>query len=427
MRVPATIRTAWHWLSAHRHAVFFVLYAGFAIYGSFATHKVAALPATRWMNMFNFGPFTSWEAVGTYLWELRTGVPPAISAAEVISFKVSGSYEWVIKGFYRKALIAMLILPIFFTRRRLRDYLLLYPMAWLMLLALIKIVMGNAQVYDVLLPVFLLLFFGLLAWGKRMDHRRSRQWLLLLLAGCSLSMAELARPFMLALLPFLLLYAGYQLWERRRLWLPLLIPVLLLSGGWHAKLLVQHGQLIWSNHAGSNLVGAWAPLLDHAALDASLEPEAPPLEDNEWTWDNLNTEPHYRNSQKRKAAVKAAILAQPQAAWQHFLAKVQTFTEPQVGMYAYQPTGWEIDAYRRVVRTAFWLLVVLLLRAIVKFLQNWRYAFSQEGMLLLSTAFLTLMPIIGESGEEARFLVSVVPLLMWVWAVSLRLVWPDRT
>lgn len=407
---------SWYsWLEPRRHWLFFLLYAGFAIYASFATHKVAALPATRWMNIFNFGPFETWQGVWDYLWNLRTGVPPAISAVEVISFKLTGSYEWVIKGLYRKALIAMIILPIFFTPRRIRDYLLHYALSWVMLFALIKIVMGNAQVYDVLLPVFLMLFLGLFRWSKQMDHRPGWQLALVTFSGFFLSMAELARPFMIALLPILLIYIGYHLWGNKKQLLLFLLPVLLFSGGWHAKLLLRHGQLIWSNHSGSNLVGAWAPLLDHPALDATLEPEAPPLEVNDWTWENLNTEAHAHNSAKRKAAVAAAIKAQPAAARDHFLQKIETFTEPQVGMYAYHPEGWAVDAYKGIIHAAFWMLGFLLLRALWSSIRNWRYVFSTEAMLIGTTAFLTLMPVIGESGEEARFLVSVVPFLIWVW------------
>ncbi len=409
------IREGVFWLNRHRHAVFFVLYAVFVIVASFATHKVAALPATRWMNMFNFGPFESWAGVRDHLWNLRTGVPPALSAVEVISFKLTGSYEWVIKGLYRKSLILMLILPLFFTRRTLRDYLVHYPMTWILLYALLKVVMGNAQVYDVLLPVFLMLFLGLMWQSQHHAHRPGRQAAMVGLAGFFLSMAELSRPFMLALMPVLLAWAIALLWKRKQQWIWFLAPLLLFSGGWHAKLLVRHGQLIWSNHAGSNLVGAWAPLLDHPTLEASLEPEEPPLEVNEWTWDNLNTEVHYRNSAKRKAAVAAAIKAQPGAAWEHFLHKIGTFTEPQVGMYAWHPDGPEIDAYRWLVHVAYWLLAFLLLRAAWLFVRDWRYVFSLESLLLGTTTFLTLMPVIGESGEEARFLISVLPFLVWVW------------
>lgn len=416
------LRSLYYFLDDHRHSIFGLLYLCFVIYAWGATEEIFALAATLWMNIFNFDPFTTWGGIWDYFVNLRTGVPPAISALEVICYKLVGTYNPITRQFYRFALILMIMLPLAFTKRTLRDYVIHFGLSWIMLLALIKVVMGNPQIYDVLLPVFVMLFLWFLVRTECNDHRRDRQLWLMACAGFFLSMAELSRPFMIALVPILVGIVLYRLRKKPYTFIPFLLPILLLSGGWHAKLLAQHGQLIWSNHSGANLVGAWAPLLDHKALEASLEPEEPPLIVNQWTWDNINTDVHSRNTAKQKAAVFAAISAQPGKAWDRFLQKMATFTEPQVGMYSYEPEGWEIDAYRWIVHLGFWLLGFLLLRSVWMLIKDWKYVFSTEAMLVGTTAFLTLMPVIGESGEEARFLVSVVPLLMWVWLRGVELV-----
>ena len=63
-----------------------------------------------------------------------------------------------------------------------------------------------------------------------------------ILGGFFLSMAELARPFMILLLPILLLICGYQYFQAKRPWLlaAFLLPVLVFSGGWHVKLLLHN-------------------------------------------------------------------------------------------------------------------------------------------------------------------------------------------
>lgn len=411
----------------YRHQIFLVLYLIFGIYAWQEASEIFALASTLWMNIFNFDPFTTWEGVWEYFIELRTGVPPAISFLEVICYRLTGSYQPITHGFYRFSLIAMLLLPVLFTRRRFIDYVVHLILAFIFLKALIKIVMGNPQMYDVLTPVFLMLFVLFVRAGLGSDHHRGRQLWLMAGAGFFLSMAELARPFMIALVPILIGIVIYRFRNRRKALIPFLTLFLLLSGGWHTKLLIQHGQLIWSNHSGANLVGAWAPLLDHKALEATLEPEEPPLVVNQWTWDNINTDVHARNTAKQKAAVFAAIADQPGKAFDHFLTKVGTFTEPQVGMYSYHPEGWDIEAYKWLVHVGFWLLGFMMIRSLILVIGEPARIASESVILTGMAAFLTLMPVIGESGEEARFLVTVIPFLVWLLIYVPGLLFPGKS
>ncbi|MEO1449380.1 MAG: hypothetical protein AAFV07_07605 [Bacteroidota bacterium] len=400
-----------------RYGCAFLMVCFFVSYAWTLSDGAVARAATIWMRVFSYQEYNTWPKIWQYLRELRTGVPPILSFLELWSFKAKGSLNLIAGGLYRVSLVGMLTLPLFLTRLRWIDLGIWSVSAWLLLHALLVVHFGNPQLYDVCLPFFLLLFLVTLrgSWQKQVPR-----WLggiLAAMSGFWLAMAELARPFMLALVPILIGYAAWQFWEKgvfRRIWI-LLIPVLLLSGGWHLKLLIyNNGQVIWSNHGGTNLFRAWVSLVDQEAMRAQLQPEAPPISDNDWAWTNINTQVHAENSAVRSAAVKKGILAQPGAAWKLFWQKVEHFIEPQTDMYDYHPRTPAIPWYIKWVNWTYYVLAILLVyRGIRGFWRPVRWL--KPGFMYLFIAFfLSFLPIIGEAGEEARFLVAVVPFLMLV-------------
>lgn len=409
------------WLRRDHRWALAALYAAWIYYASFATHRVIAEPATSWMRIYSYRDFGSWTSILEYLRDLRTGIPPALSAVELISFKLSGSIAWIIKGLYRKSMILMLLLPALLVPFRWRTALPVLGAAAILLEGILLVYAnGNAQIYDVMLPAFVLMFFAL----HRGSLGTARPWLggaLALLAGFFLAMAELARPFMLAMLPLLLLYAGRE-YALRRQWkrlIWLLLPVLLISGGWHLKLLLrQDGQILWSNHGGSNLFRAWMPLVDQERVRPLLEPEAPPLNDFGWAWPNLNTEVHTRNSALLGRAVREGVAAHPREAIAMLWDKALIFMHPQTKLYDHDPQGPWISAYRLLVRGLFGVLAIMLLRALLRAIRRPASILELETMAAGLTLFLTLMPVIGEAGEEARFLVSVLPMLLLTAAMG---------
>ena len=406
-------------LNQHRFLLFSGLYIWFISYAYIALKSVTALPATRWMNIFNFGPFAEWENLITYFRDLRTGVPPVLSALEAFSFHWSESYQWVIQDFYRLSIILMLVLPVFLTRRRMGELMGCLAAAWLFLEAVLIIAPMNPQLYDTVLPAFLLLY--LLFSHLSFDPKR-KNWLALLLAffaGFFLSMAELSRPFILMLLPFLLIYNYYH--YRKLSWvrfMVFLVPVLLISGGWHLKLLIYNqGQIVWSNHSGFNLSNAWAGLVDWDEIAPQFQPEAPPLEENPWTWENINTQIHYENSKIRQRAVRSGMVSQPGKALGRFWERVVIFTGPRTDMYEGNPKGPVISLYRAVVHVLFWILGFLLIRSVLMIYRDRTYVFGSEFAIIFITGFMCFMPIIGENGEEARFTLSVLSWLMLIGVI----------
>lgn len=413
------------WLRTYRRPLLLLLCA-FIVYQYAITqanqYKLFAWPATRWMNIYNYADFQSWDQIGDYFLELRTGVPPVASLLEIIAYKATDTWKPVTEGLYRQFLALLFALPFFFLRGRWWELLLGLGIAWVMVDSTMIVHKGNPQLYDVMLPVFLMLYF-LFTRASVSPLRGTLAWAAL--AGFFLSMAELSRPFMIAIVPLILLYQGFLYCRAERSLaikklVAFLLPLLLFSGIWHGKLLVRHGQLIWSNHGGSNLVNAWQPIVDFEALNPQLKPEAAPLMDNAWTATNLNTEVHTYNSKLRSGAVIAGVKAHPWEAWQHFQAKANIFLEPRVDMYAYEPTNDILESYKWLINGAYGILAFLVVRLLSMVWVRPKYLLTEEAALIVLTVFLTVMPIIGENGEEARFMVSVTPILLLTAYYGLR-------
>lgn len=416
------------WLRTYRRPLLALLCA-FIVYQFTITQanqqQLFAWPATRWMNIYNYADFQTWEQIGDYFLELRTGVPPVVSFTEILSYKLTESWKPITEGGYRQFLALLFALPFFFLRGRWWEWGIGLALALVMSQSTMIVHKGNPQLYDVMLPVFLMLYF---LFSRASVSTLRGTLISAAMAGFFLSMAELSRPFMIAILPLFLAYHAFIYLDKKQAngkkkLIAFLVPLLLFSGGWHAKLLIRHGQLIWSNHGGSNLVNAWQPIVDYKALNPKLQEEAPPLMDNAWTATNLNTEVHALNSKLRSSAVVAGVKENPWEAWQHFQYKANVFLAPRVDMYAYDPQDEILTYYKWIVNGAYGILAFLVVRLLSIVVLRPRYLLTEEAALIVLTVFLTVMPIIGENGEEARFMVSVTPILLltayhglvWLW------------
>ena len=412
-----------------RNILFLLLFTGFAYYASYETHRITARYATEWMNMYSFRDYKDWQELREYIILLRTGIPPVLSISEIFSYNLIGNADWIVKGLYRKALIAMLIFPVLFSSRSWLSYIYCFISALILLEAILIIHYANPQLYDVLLPFFLMASL-LLSRISFKDHSKKIYGILAALgAGFLLSMAELSRPFMIAFVPILIAYNIYQLHHhkllKRLFWF--LLPIILCSGLWHLKLYTyNHQQLIWSNHSGTNLFRAWVDFVDQDQLLKELEEEAPP--EREGRWMNINTQIHTRNSDRRKTYVWAGIKKEPGKAIAHLWDKTLVFTAPRTDMYGYDPQQKIVKVYKIMIRGLFILLPIISILFLLKLIRKKMPFFDEKIMVLGLTLFLTLMPIIGEAGEEARFVVAVVPFLVVIGGYTIdeieQLKWP---
>ena len=373
----------------------------------------AAFSSTYWMQMFSYQDYPNPQAFCQYLLDLRTGIPPLYSALEIYSFNTWGDNTWIFEDLYQSALITLVLLPLFFSKGKGLHLLWGLLAAWIFFRSIILIHPGNPQYYDVLLPVLLFLYILFTEASLELKEWKAVAIILAALSGLALSMAELSRPFMLALLPLLILYTLYH-YIRQKQWLLIgtfLLPILLISGGWHTKLYVyNHGQIIWSNSSGTNLYRAWSDFVDSEALNKELQKEEEPLM---WgRWDNLNTQVHYENSQARKKYVWRGIQRNPGRALEKVWKKTLIFIQPQTDIYEHKPRGSYIAIYGFLIKGLFLIFPILLLIELKEIFKRPAHLFSRNWLILSIAGFLSLMPIIGESGEEARFLISVLPFLV---------------
>ena len=379
-----------------------------------------AFSSTYWMQIFSYQDYTEPQDFYQYLLDLRTGIPPLYSALEIYSFNTWEDSSWIFQNLYQGAIIVLVLLPLFFSKGK--GVLLLWGLltAWVIFRSILLIHPGNPQYYDVLLPVFLLLFILLTEASLATKEWKFFALIPAFLAGLSLSIAELSRPFMLALLPILVVYSLFHFIQHKQ-WLlvgAFLLPLLMLSGGWHGKLFMyNNGQIIWSNSSGTNLYRAWSEFVDSEALNKELQKEEEPLM---WgRWDNLNTQVHYENSQVRKKYVWEGIRKNPGKALMRIWKKTLIFIQPQTDIYDHKPRGSYIAMYSFLVKGLFLVFPILLFLEIRQLIKKPHHFFSRNLLILIITGFLSLMPIIGESGEEARFLVSVLPFLMILGMIGL--------
>jgi hypothetical protein len=407
----AANRRAYSWI---------VLLLMFLAIGSVLVRNSVAWPATSWMFIYSPGDFATTRDLITFLEELRAPIPPAISAAEIIDFQLTGTTDVVTNYLYKATLVGAYLLALWLTYPSLSRLILSFVTSIIFLWATTLVHPLNPQVYDAFLPFFILMSLALLRVVTSVPPGKSGvAYVVCGFAGFFLSMAELARPFMLAVLPILLVGAYLRLRGAvQRLFAVLLVPLALFSGVWHAHLITAHHQLLSTNHSGFNLLRAWreTPIRLNA-----LVPEAhrnPVAKDR---WPNLNTAEHYVNSQVLERDVLTYILTNPGQALPHAVAQIVHFISAPTSTYAgtshertvpYHPV---LGVYRVVAPASFLFMlanVVVLAVYTIKAGARFHLVLAFPENLLLIVAFLSLLVLsLGEANEEARLVISMLPLL----------------
>lgn len=397
-----------------RMVVLAVLVVIFSIFGYFTVSTAHGVPATRWMNIYHPEDFETFGEMLTYLKELRVPIPPVFSIMEILDYQATGNYRFVTVTLYRLGLVLVFIIVIVWASG---SYGKMIPAFFLSLFFLwsTKVVhWANPQVYDIYLPLFILLFlmFTRLAASERFSSGKALV-LFAVLSGFFLSMAELSRPFMILFLPFLLIWVYFKMGKRKkRLFLYFLIPVLLFSGIWHLKLLVFNGQLIWSNHSGFNLAKSWVfvekPPLVPETGNAPLKPGR---------WKNLNTAEHFENSRRIQAQIVGYALKKPLASMAHIFRRMTYMMSVPTGLYKYKPLERHptLYLYKFLVMVFLSYLFILVFWMVSRGVKLGRRCLGLllevDYILVLILFFSFLLFSLGESGEESRFLISLVPLL----------------
>lgn len=399
-------------LGGWRVGVWLLVSVAFAAFGATLVRQSEAVAATTWMHMYSPADFPTVRDLIAFVRELRVPIPPVISALEILSVQYVGSTDLVTKDLYRVSLVGSYVLALWLTYPSVLRLAAASVTAVIFLWSTTLVHPINPQVYDLVLPLCMLAFLFLLRAVRSAASGSAAAIALAASAGFCLAMAELARPFVFVMLPFLLLGAYWFLQSYpRRVFAALAIPVVVLSGIWHLHLFVTHGQVLATNYAGFNLRRAWpqAPLPD-GMFETSSKPA------DEQSWPNINTKEQHVASQLLQRTVVRYALTHPLDAVQHAALRVIYFARPQTSMYgSTEPAHPIVAAYKVAVPVTVTLLLGNLivigsfaLRAGTRCLH---ILASPENLLLLFAGFALIALSVGEAGEEARLVVTILPFL----------------
>lgn len=374
-----------------------------------------------WQRMYRPEEFHSFPDLFAFLSELQTGISPVWSSLEIVSQILFGTTAPFSRIVYPLLLGLVAVLPLWmFPRTRLA--MLATAFCSLLFLGVTRILhQGNPQLYDIYFPALLLGYLACLQALPKLNAGSRKAFGMAFAAGLLLAVLELTRTFAIALFPVLLAGGLVFLWKMpRRNLLAFLLPVLLLSGGWHLKQVVSHGHFHWTNHSGFNLQKSWADFT--GPID--FEEEAPRYEGG---FPNFNTDRHSANNKVVTGMVIDGIVRRPGKALVHAGGRVLAFYRPKTDLYLAtlpKPVEW---VYRPVV----WVLglTLLFLTGRVAFValrrplqrSGWLELLKPVGLLVFSAAGASFLFAIGESGEEARFMISILPLLACLPGVMGRL------
>jgi hypothetical protein len=374
----------------------------------------------QWMFLYLPQDISGFGGLLAFLRGLRTGVPPLLAALEIVVYQQTHSLFLVTEVLYRAGLVLAYLIAIHLFSRSLAHLLLSSCLSVVFLWATTLIHPQNAVVYDVFFPLFALCYFFFLIEAANSPGRSRTSALFAVLSGFSLTCLELCRPFALIQLP-LLIACSWRTLRRfggRRLLFLHFMPLVLLSGGWHAKLFFLHeGQILWSNHAGVNLWRAWGGAIQRESgisgfHDPTYNPEDRP---------NLNTSHHLEQSRAAQNAVLSFMLRNPVAAASHTVQRLGVFLKPRTQIYNMRPPEHPVLLpYKLAVWGSSLLLLAGVLRALWSCMGFGRFGLLlvPRNAFLLFTASSVLILAVGEINEEARLLLSVLPLLACVPWVS---------
>ncbi len=380
------------------------------ILGGWMVRHCTAYAATIWMDVFAPDDFPTFHSLITYLAHLRVPIPPFISSCEILDFQITGNTAWVTSYIYRAALVVSFVIAILLAYPSIPKMIASYVVSLLMLAGIS--VLHTAFTYDILYPFFLLLFFLSLKITDRYSASQSG-WssAAAFLAGFSLSMTELSRPFFFIMLPVALIYSYLTLQRlSRKKFVLFLVPVILLTGAWHIHQYASFRQILWDNHSGFNLQRAW---FDAPKPELIPEPGSTPLALGREA--NFNTAEHAHNSSMLKKAVLKYMISHPMAAMKTALQKILNFVTAPTSIYYFVPEHPILDYYRLAVQLATAFLVAQFIRFLLEILSlnsPWRTLLGHGDVILLClTVGSILFLSIGDRGEEARFLFSILPLI----------------
>jgi hypothetical protein len=375
-----------------------------------------ATSSVTWMVMLDLESFHSAGDVWAYLINLRTGIPPVLSALELL--------WWV--QFRDLTLFSDVLYPItvalaFTLALVLQPARLPHRVAPVLIGVFLadrgaEVHAGNPANYD---PLFALLLLGYFLLIDTWERRCRPVWLAA--AGLCLSLLELTRPFMIFLMPLFLLVEGHRIHldapRRGPALAAYLLPVVVLSGGWHLHLYLAHDhQIAWTNISGYNLQRAW----EDFDPEIRAVPHLDQFPSNGKLWADLNTTEIHVKSEELKRMIADKIRENPAGALAHVADRLATFVSSPTRIYDHDPQGLGIEIYRKLVSALVLLLPAYVAISTISLLRRRQWPWlDRRWWLAASTLSIALLVTLGEQGEEARFLFTILPMLLAVAGFAL--------
>jgi len=198
--------------------------AAFILFAYLQTIGLQGRPGIMWMNIYFPEDLLSLNLseILDFFRDLRTGIPPAQALVEIGTLQYAGGdgLRVLMGDLYRLSLIASYVIAIRLSSGQSRLQSLLFWAALVLsaifLRSTVLIHPQNAQLTDVVYPALIVLFVALLSKAIR-NHQYPAAAAYALLSGLCLSLAELTRPFVLLLLPVIVIGGAAALFRRRDL------------------------------------------------------------------------------------------------------------------------------------------------------------------------------------------------------------------
>lgn len=390
----------------------------FTIGSLFLIKDSIAVSTLSWMAIYfpeDFFQLNSRE-IYNFFKELRIPIPPVLGLAEIISLKLIGTTDIITHYFYKVTLIFVYLLSIYLANKSIYRLLFSAFISIVFLYATTRIHPGNPQVYDIALPFFFLMYIFFFEKAQIGRQLSKKTLLLSFFSGFFLSMAELSRPFVIYIIPLLLMlnYVKFQKQKANNYpYFFFITPVILLSGVWHLHLYLNLDQTISSNHSGFNLLRAWD--IDLEALELLDEPNSPLAEDR---WPNLNTYEHNENSKIIQKEVFNLWVTEPKNSFFNILERINYLLSAETSIYQYKPVSPFFSLYKFLVQITSSLLIIEFGKIMIRIFttpRQWEtflyFITRSDFLIMIFTLYCMVMLSIGDSGEEARFLITILPLL----------------
>jgi len=339
---------------------------------------------------------------------------PLFVMLELFNILFFDNVDLVVKYLYRFFWIFSFFLAIFLFKKSIKHTLLSFTVSIVFFVASINIHHNtNPLIYDIAYPFFSLLHIYFLF---KINTRRS--YIYSFLAGLQLAFLELTRPFIIYLLPFFILYV-YLYMRRRNLnykfFLMFLVPIFLFSGMWHFKLMIfNNGQINWSNYSGYNLYRCWGNVIDDSEKPDFL------IYSN-----NLKPENTNKQAQESKYLIRIILtkaIKNPFQSLSFIIERVKSLTWPKLSIYSKPvPSGAIYNLYKISINIMLVFILynfIMLVTHLVK-TRRGHILFYPENFLTILILISILVFSVGESSEEARFIISVLPLLATIPVVRL--------